>query len=195
MAEPDHADRDDADAKAWFYLDHREDIEAWKALRPLGRELLDNFMVREVAEIDEWADELSAVVESESLESGSIPRVGLRRAAWQSAGLAGLSVVVEWERARLLTPGSNEWPYVAVRWPADLSGDDRRRQLSEALKPVRAQLAGQSSRNFPYWRYVKPLSGRPLDPEALAREAVQNLRTLWDVATPVLDGLRLEPRD
>jgi hypothetical protein len=188
--------REDADAKAWFYLDHRHDIETWAALRAEGRQLLDKHLVGVAAQLEELAEELDAEMETNDLDSGSWPRAGLRRLIWQHNGTPDVSVVIQWERARLLTPGPNElapgpneWPYVAVRLPADAADEERRRQISEAMRPVRAQLKGSSGRTFPFWRYVQPLAGSPLDPDALIRDLMASFRELWSAAAPALDAL------
>lgn len=194
MYETDGPERRDEDAKAWFYLDHRDDIEAWASLRRTGGDLLDRYLVSEAALLEGWADEWSAEFESDSLEGGSTPRAGFYRAGWVGNGLTGLAVVVEWDRTKLLTPGAFEWPYVAVRWPSDLAGDDRRRQVSEALKGVRAQLKGQTGQSHPFWRPVPPPDGQPIDPKALAQAAAQNLRELWLASAPILDALKFGPK-
>lgn len=193
MSETDRPERRDEDAKAWFYLDHRHDIEAWKSLRPLGSDLLHGYLVNEAALLEEWVDDLSAEFESDSLDVGPTPRAGFFRTGWLANGLTGLSVVIEWDRTRLLTPGAFEWPYVAVRWPAEMAGDDRRRQVNEALKGVRTQLKGQTGRSHPIWRPVPPMSGQPVDPKALAQDAAQSLRELWLAAVPILDELNFGP--
>ncbi|MGY1751496.1 hypothetical protein [Blastococcus sp. SYSU D01042] len=190
MSDPIVPTREDADAKAWFYLDHRHDIETWAALRAEGRQLLDKHLVGVVAQLEELAEELDAELETNDLDSGSWPRAGLRRPIWQHNEIADVSVVIQWERARLLTPGPNEWPYVAVRLPADAADEERRRQISDAMRPVRAELKGSSTRTLPFWRYVQPpAAGAPLDPDALIHDVEIAFRQLWDAAGPVLDEL------
>ncbi|TFV52855.1 hypothetical protein [Blastococcus sp. TF02A-35] len=153
------------------------------------RQLLDKHLVGVAAQLEELAEELAAELETNDLDSGSWPRAGLRRSTWQHNGAADVSAVIQWERARLLTPGSYEWPYVAVRLPADAADEERRRQISEARRPVRAQLKGSSGRTFPFWRYVESPTGAPLDPAALIRDVLMAFRQLWDAAAPVLDVL------
>ncbi|TYP86911.1 hypothetical protein [Blastococcus xanthinilyticus] len=193
MSDPIVPSREDADAKAWFYLGHRPDIETWAGLRAEGRQLLEKHLMGVAGQVEELAEDFDAEFETNDLDSGSWPRAGLRRATWTHDGIADVSVVIQWERARLLTPGSNEWPYVAVRLPADAADEERRRQLSEAMKPVRAQLAGSSSRTFPFWRYVHPPAGVPLDPHSLVADLGAAFRELWDAAAPVLDALHARP--
>lgn len=188
MSELHTGARDIADAKAWFYLDHRDDIETWAALRREARELLDRHLVGLSAPVGELAEELNAELETEDLESGSWPRIALRRAIWQHHGIHDVTVTVQWERARLLAPGSNEWPYVAVRVPSD-ADESRRRLINEAMKPVRRALDGQISRSFPCWNYVRSPKGAPLDPETLTDAILADLWRLWEVASPVLDDL------
>ncbi|CCH89527.1 protein of unknown function [Modestobacter italicus] len=142
-----------------------------------------------MTQLEELAEELDAELETNDLDSGSWPRGGLRRPIWQHNGTADVSVVIQWERARLLATGSNEWPYVAVRLPADTADEERRRQISEAMRPVRAQLKGSSGRTFPFWRYVQSPPGASLDPSALVLQVLASFRELWDLAAPALDRL------
>ncbi len=188
MSDPLTTTRDDADAKAWFYLDHRPDIEAWVMLRGEARQLLDKHLVGVATGLEELAEELGAEPDTGDLEVGSFPMAGLRRPSWQHHDVRDVSLVMQWERARLLTPGVNEWPYVAVRVPA-ATGEERRRRISEAMKPVRSQLSGQSTQSFPYWRYVQPSAGASVDPDALMQALLASDRQLWDAAAPVLDAL------
>lgn len=187
MSDPVTSTRDPGDAKAWFYLDNRDDIEAWKALRPEGRQLLDKSLVGLEASVEELATELGVEAVTGDLEAGSFPRLGLRRPTWRGTGDSEVAVVIEWERSRLLTPGSNEWPYVGVRTRGDGWEGSERQKYQEALKPVRARLGGKASRPFPFWAYVSAES--PLSPERVAHLCLTRFRELWDLASPVLDTL------
>ena len=57
---PEFPDRDDADAKAWFYLDNRTDLETWAALRTDASALLDRYLVALAPTFEELAEELGA---------------------------------------------------------------------------------------------------------------------------------------
>lgn len=155
MSDPSTDARDDGDAKAWFYLDHREDIETWAALREEGRQLLDRHLVGIAALLEGMAGEVNARFYTDDLDSGPWPRAGLSCRHWLWKGWADVSVVVQWERGRLLTPGSNEWPYVGVRIRDAQADEDRRRQIVGAMKPVLSNFTGKPTRNFPVWRYVR----------------------------------------
>src|SRR3954453_19836437 len=138
-------EREDADAKAWFFLDHRQDIETWAALRDDASRLVDRYLVALAPTFEELAVELDAEPEfGEDLESGGQwPTLGLRRTSWRYHGVADLSVVVEWERPRLLKPGPrNQWPFVAVRMPRTQEDPQRRREVVEAVGAVHGQLKG-----------------------------------------------------
>lgn len=180
--------RDEADAKAWFYLDHRGDIEAWAALRTEGRSLFEKHLIGVAAELDEVAEQVGAERESSDLDSGSWPTAGMFRPTWATGGGVDVDVVVQWERSRLLTPGSNEWPYVGVRVRTDLEDDDRRRRIAESLGQFRPQFTGRSSRNFPCWDYVRP-SSDPIDPDAYVVDLLTSFSRLWGLVSPVIDGL------
>jgi hypothetical protein len=142
---------------------------------------------------EELAIELDAEPEfGADLESGQWPLLGLRRASWHHAGVADLGVVVEWERPRLLRPGRNQWPFVAVRMPRTQEDPQRRRQVTEAMGQVHGQLKGGRKADvpWPYWRYVTPPSDAPaFDPAALLTSLLASFRELWEVAAPVLDEL------
>lgn len=182
--------RDPADAKAWFYLDYRGDIEQWAALRDAARPLVDRHLLTLSDELDEWADEVGAESYRRDLDSGSYPRLGLTRSTWQHGGLQDLSICVEWERGRLLAPTySNQWPYVAVRHPASQADPDRRRQVNEALKPWRGGSDGyKGSPTYPLFRYVV-VKQDALDPRALVDLCRQELRLLWERTASALDDL------
>lgn len=189
MSDPLTPSRDDADAKAWFYLDHRDDIEKWAPLRSDARQLLDKYLVVVSTQLEALADERHAVYETFDLESGPKPRVGLRRPSWEYNGIADVNVVVQWDRARLLTPGTNEWPWVGVRMDSTNPDGDRGKQISEAMKPVRLRLNGESSTALPFWRYVQSPIGGPVNPGALVDDVVTRFRELWEAAAPILDAL------
>ena len=196
MSDPDFPARDDADAKAWFYLDNRTDIETWVGLRTDAIALLDRYLVALGPTFEELAEELNAEPDVDELEAGAWPRVGLRRASWTYAGLADVSIVLQWDRARLLKPGPNEWPFTAVLLSADQDDEERRRQIADALAPVRSKLKGKKAYRWPHWRYEgTPADAPGLDPDALARTAVAGFRELWEVAAPILDELHRDTDD
>lgn len=60
MVEPFPRPRDDADAKAWFYLDRRRDIEEWADTRPDAAELFDRYLTALASVFEQLADELDA---------------------------------------------------------------------------------------------------------------------------------------
>lgn len=185
---PDASSRDEADAKAWFYLDHREDIEAWAALRSEGKALLEKYLVGIATDLDEFAEEVGAARETTDLADGSWPTVGLYRTSWATGGVVDADVVVQWERSRLLARGAGtEWPYVGVRVRTDLDDTARRSQISEALRPFRSQFTGKPSRNFPCWDHVR--ASGPLDPEAYVADVLAAYRRLWVAVAPALDAL------
>lgn len=124
-------------------------------MRGEARQLLHRHLVGVVAGLEELAEELAALTVTSDLEAGSFPMAELHRPSWQHQDVHDVGLVMQWERARLLMPGGNEWPYVAVRVPTG-AVEERRRRINEAMKPVRLQLRSQSSPSFPYWRYVQP---------------------------------------
>lgn len=190
---------DDVDAKAWFYLNHRRDIETWVALRDDASQLVDRYLVALAPTFEELAVELDAEPElGDDLESGQWPTLGLRRQAWRHLGVADLSVVIEWERPRLLKPGRNQWPFVAVRMPRTQEDQRRRREVIHAVGSIHAQLKSGRKADvpWPYYRYVMPPADAPaLDPAAFAGSLIASFRELWDAAAPVLDALHTGQAD
>jgi hypothetical protein len=181
--------RDPADAKAWFYLDRRPDIEAWAAQRDDAAALLERYLRALVTPLSETAGEVGADIDLEGLGDGKFQVMGLRRAGWTWHGVNDVAVVVEWDPKTLLRPFSeNEWPFAAVRYCDDRADRERFRTLQNALAPVARRLSGRSATPWPYWRFQKPAAGA-VDPELLARDLLASFRRLWDEAAPVLDGL------
>jgi hypothetical protein len=181
--------------KAWFYLDHRHDIESWAALRADAPQLLDNHLVKITDRVADLAEEVGAEVWSRDLDSGSCPTAGLRRPTVAAPRHGGRDRRHPVERSKLLTPGSNDWPYVAVRLPADAIDEQRRREIRDAFKPVRDQLKGTASPSYQFWRYVAVPGGAPVDPAALVDDLHTWLQQLWDAASPVLDALNSRGQD
>lgn len=181
--------RDDADAQAWFYLDHRTDIETWAALRNDAARLLERYLLALTPQLDELSSDLDAEPYAQDLETGSWPRLGLRRTAWTHAGVNDISVLIEWERARLLSP-NRPWPYVGVRISPSQQDSARRQRVADALADVRRSLGAQRAQAWPAWRYVTPPGDcRDVDPAALANNAWTALRQFWDAAAPTIDAL------
>lgn len=180
---------DDADAQAWFYLDHREDIETWAGLRSEAARLLERYLLALAPQLDELATELGAEAYAEDLEAGSWPRFGLRRGTWHHDGLSDITVIIEWDRSKLLSP-SKPWPYVGVRLSPSQVDPARRQRIFEALADFRRSTGAQRSQTWPAWRFLPaPGDGRAVDPAALAGDAWSALQDLWKATAPVLDAL------
>lgn len=187
--------RDPVDAKAWFYLDHRADIEEWAALRGAGRDLVDRHLIALAADVEGLAAENGAKQYVHDLDpDGRFPRVGLGRATWQHGGHQDVTVVLEWERTALLVPkSSNPWPYVAVRVARRQEDVVRRQAVFDAVAGLRREIGFSPSRKvtgqWPMWRYVKIPSTPGIDPSALAEASLNALQELWQRAAPLLDEL------
>jgi hypothetical protein len=189
--EIDFPARDDADAKAWFYLDHRSDLEKWAAQRNDAAEVLQQYLRSLEPAMAEMAGAVDAEVDQKEYDDGAYGVIGIHRVAWTHDGLNDVSVTMEWEPESLLDPnGRNEWPYTAVRFHGDKDDKERWRQLQSALAPVRKRGQGRSGYPWPYWRYAYPPAHMlALEPEALARTFFTSFRQLWDEAAPILDAL------
>ena len=177
------------DAKAWFYLQHRSDIETWAALRRDGAQLLERYLLALLPPLEDLATELDAEMYARDLESGAWPRLGLRRPTWQHQGTHDVAVVAEWDRGRLLG-ATRPWPYVGVRISPSQSDQGRKRAVADAVRNTRAVFAEPRLPSWPAWRYVSPPGTvRQVDPEALATGAWKALRELWALVAHDLDVL------
>jgi len=182
--------RDGADAKAWFYLDHRVDIETWAAQREDAAEIVEQYLRALEAPLVALADEVGADLDMDGVDGEVYQVMGLRRACWAHNGINDVGVVIEWERGTLLHPeGRNEWPFTAVRLSGNRDDKERWRQLLTALAPVRKRLQGQYSNPWLYWRFETPAANATsVDPDALAHALLTSFRRLWDEAAPILDA-------
>ncbi|WP_199424701.1 hypothetical protein [Actinotalea solisilvae] len=186
--------RDDGDARAWFYLDHRSDIEAWAELRTEGRDLVHRHLLELGPAVEELAVSVGAEPYEAEIDDGDRPRFGMRRREWVDEVLSQVAVVIEWQPSGLLGVGRGDpWPFVAVRYDAALDSPVAARLLESALAGVRRSQRGRASRWWPFWRYVEPEEGPALDPEQLSLACLRQLEDLWLVAAPALDGLRSMP--
>ncbi len=182
--------RDPADAKAWFYLDRRADIEAWAAQRGDAAKILEKYLRALAAPLTEMADEVGAEVDLDDIDGETYQVMSLRRSSWTYQGFSDVSVAIEWERGSLLDPdGRNEWPFIGVRAVESSTDKERWRQLQTALAPARKRLAGKAYRPWPFWRYEMPSANSvAVDPEQLARGLLTSFRELWDEVAPILDA-------
>lgn len=185
--------RNEADARAWFYLDHHQDIEAWAELRSEGRNLLHRHLLELGPMVNELAAREFADTYQGDVEDGDRPRFGLRRPEWAGTWLGEVAVVVEWQPSALLGLGRGDpWPFVAVRYDAALTDPARARRLDVALSALRKTHHGSTSRWWLFWRYVEPAAGPGIEPDALVRDCLLQLDGLWRAAATVLDGLHAD---
>ena len=84
--------RDNADAKAWFYLDRRLDIEAWAGLRSDAAELFDRYLITLAPDFERLADELDAEYDTRLNDGAKFRWLGLRRASWEGFGLDAATI-------------------------------------------------------------------------------------------------------
>ncbi len=130
-------EKDESDAKAWFYLDHRADIETWASLRAEGVALLERYMLSLAPGMSELAAELNAEPYERDLEAGPWPLFGLTRPDWQFNGHQDIAIAVEWERRELLRGIQRPWPYVGVRVDPSHKDPERRAAVASAVARAR----------------------------------------------------------
>jgi hypothetical protein len=181
--------RDEADAKAWFYLDHWRDIEEWAALRQEARLLLNRHLLDLSSCFEQLTAELDAE-EASDLEDDNWRWLGLRRRSWRRTGIQNASIGLQWYPEKLFAPGdANEWPFIAVYVEAEDEGHEVRRAITNELAGARSRLAGRQTTNYPLWRYVRPTDRAPsVDPYELAQGALASFRELWEAAEPILNA-------
>ena len=184
--------RDDADAKAWFYLDRRRDIEEWAGLRSDAAELFDRYLIALAPDFERLADEFDAEYDTWVNDGAKFRWLGLRRASWKDFGLDTATIGLQWYPDKLFQPANdNEWPFLGVYLEAQSQDDQRRRTVAKELEDVRSTLSGKASRNWPFWRYIRPAAGtESVDPGGLAHSGLQEFRNLWAAAAPILDAHR-----
>jgi hypothetical protein len=185
--------RDDADAKAWFYLDHRRYIEVWAGLRLEAGRLFDRYLIALAPDFEQLASELDAEWDGAlDMDGVSWRWLGLRRASWDHLGLQKASIGLQWYPDKLLQPGNEyEWPFLSVYVPAQGQDDQRRRSITDALAGVRSALGGRQTGDWLFWRYVQPADGaESVGPDELARSGLDGFRDLWTAAAPILDAVQ-----
>jgi hypothetical protein len=182
--------RNPADAKAWFYLERRADIEDWAAQREDAAALLVRYLRVLETPLSEMAGDVSADFDLDSLDDGKFRVMGLRRPQWSWQGVNDVAVTMEWDPKTLLSPSKeNPWPFVAVRHSGDR---ERFKILKAALAPAVKRLGGSSQHPWAYWRFQKP-STRAVDPQLLAEDLIAGFRQLWEEAAPMLDKFHQDP--
>lgn len=185
--------RDEADAKAWFYLDHRHDIEEWAALRSDGRLLLEKYLLGMSERLARFASFVGAEIGTRQLEEGRWPSMFLTRSTWTGgSGTAtnqpDVDIAFQWDRSGLLRPGVNEWPYVAVRVDENGLDPKRRASLVDAVLPARSEFTRRPLEGYLCWEYVRQPAGA-VDPAGLLDNAMAAIQRLWELAAPALDTL------
>jgi hypothetical protein len=182
--------RNTADAKAWFYLERRADIEDWAAQREDAAALLVRYLCVLKRPLSEMAGDRGADFDLDGLDDGKFRVMGLRRPQWSWQGVNEVAITVEWDPKTLLSPSKdNPWPFVAVRHSGDR---ERFKTLKAAFAPVVKRLGGSSLHPWAYWRFQKPATGA-VDPELLAKDLLTNSQQLWDEAMPILDDFYQNP--
>jgi hypothetical protein len=178
--------RNTADAKAWFYLERRADIEEWASQREDAAALLVRYLRVLETPLSEMAGDVGADFDLDGLDDGKFRVMALRRPQWPERGV-NAAVTVEWDPKTLLSRGKeNPWPFVAVRH----SGDRQRFKIVKAaFTPVVKRLGGASQHPWAYWRFQKPATGA-VDPERLGTDLLAAFRQLWAEAAPILDDLQ-----
>jgi len=189
MTEPlNRPGRDDADAKAWFYLDHRRDIEEWANLRGEGAALLERYLYGLEPAVQALADDLGADVEYGDTEAGENPRFGLYKPRWAHGDVVDVVVMIEWEAKKLLRGTYNQWPWVGVRLNGSPGAKERWDALAAALAPARKALKAEMHDPWPIWRYVEPAAtAERVDVDALGQGLLAGLRQTWHVTAPAID--------
>ncbi len=173
----------DDTSRARFYLEHREAIEEWAALRTEGRELIEAALFALEDPLDDLASRHGAELYVDMEDAR--PSLTLYLPSWQSSQGLRASVGVGWEHRRLLVPGLyNEWAWVGV-WVTDDSFR-RREALTSALKKLRAPHGFSTSSGWYLWRYVPPGAGA-LEPDAYAQAVLRQVEAVWAVTRDVVD--------
>ena len=91
------------DERVVFYLRHREEIDAWAALRKEASRALDAFLTESVPDLEQLAPQLGGDVISRSVLTDKTPRVRLLRKSWRVGQQvrAGVTARLAWNSGSL----------------------------------------------------------------------------------------------
>jgi hypothetical protein len=146
------------DERVRFYLRHREQIEAWAALKSEAAAAIDERLEQLVEDVEGLVGDLGDDVELSAVVQGeAYPRLLLHRKSWrQTEGSPEASVALEWARGKTLL-GPTACPYVGVRF--DIS-TERVRLLRNAFRDrVQPTRAARGDKATPWWPCLRNLPG------------------------------------
>lgn len=165
---------DETTVKAAFYLEHRDAIEEWAALREEGKAVIEAALMTTVERLQELSVDAGAEAWVEA--DRTFPLLLARRPQWKR-GAVEVSVGISWDRNKLLRPGLGEWPWAGVY--VDGYDSPAGRRVTERLRAL--PVAKGQSKNLPWalWRYVPAEASRPVDPDVLARSTLSVAEQLF----------------
>jgi hypothetical protein len=180
------------DEKTAFYLHHWALIEEWAALRPQGVAAVEDALLGLVPRLAEAEDEGATLTVFDG-EDERHPGFLLDRPSWRRGDVV-VGVALRWERAQLLDPYGNTWPYVGVRV---VGSDPLRRELRQVVgKGLEAEAKRlgweETDSKYPYWRWVETRTD-VIDPDQWADDCREALLAGWRAMSGPMDGLLAGP--
>ena len=161
------------DERVAFYLQHRQEIEEWAALRNQAAAELEDALVRAV-EVMCGSPDAPTTAESAALE---YPWYGIKLELPAITPAEAL-VALGWNHKALFSPSGAIWPYIGInivqagRQLADKRLVDKARELLRDV--AQARHWSESTRNWVWWEYL-PVEVGDTDLDAYAVRQVDGL--------------------
>jgi len=179
------------DERVRFYLRHREQIEAWAALRTETASAIDDLLEQMAEDVDELATELDGdVVMTSRVDGQNYPHFLLHRAEWGFEPTNPQAAVgFEWARSKTFLAGAHS-PYVGVRF--DISDNDTRILRNAFRDAVQATRSNRKDKASPYWpcyRYLPADGEFWLDFTPYRAQVIAALRDAWSVYERAITGV------
>lgn len=165
-----------------FYLEHRQQIEAWADLRSEAAQAIDEWLLSLEDAFRQLAGALGPDVMVVAVAEGPYPAIRMFRKAWPGSDRQDPSVCVslEWPRGKVRFMG-NAHPYVGVRCPPP------RQPWGTALLAERPKGKFSSTAYWVAYRYEEPAVEFHLDPEVYQRQLLNAVKAIWDEFAPAVD--------
>lgn len=170
--------------KAWFYLDHRAEIEEWATLRPEAARVLDDALRSRLPALGErLAGELAEASQEAESDEDDTPRVGFYKSEWDALGV-DLAVRFTWSPDDLLDPRTvDQDPWLELRAFSSPAPEN----LVPVARAVRG--IGRSSGGPLAWESVHLPTHAALDLDAYVEHAYRHYLNFWQRIDAALEPL------
>lgn len=178
------------DERIKFYLKYEKQIREWVELGQQARVYANDFLVTLQDNVQSLAEELGSDLSTLcNVDGNDYPLILLHRPTWLSADHdRGLQVGIglSWDR-RGVTLGANQRPWVGTRV---LHGKQLRKDLADALSPIRKSYRLGTMEWWPAWRYVDPApDGYWDDLNRYRTSLIESVRQAWQQMSKTVDDV------